>query len=478
MQRRQAASAFVQRAIAAGWLGGTELRLLDVGASGGIDAFWNQFRRHLRALGLDPLEAEVQRLNAAEADPKVRYAAGWVGAGRPVPSVGWGDMMHGRSSAHRAERVRGADYKRDVFNTGVMLAFSDRQLTVDGLVAGGSAPDPDVVKIDVDFFEGFVLDGAARSLAEGRVVLVECECGFHELADRSRSDGPWRAFADVDLAMRRAGYRLLDLEPWRYTRGTLPGRFLYETPAQTDGGQVSFCDAVWFLDPSVDKASLDRLRADPPKLAKLVLLLESFGYPDVAAAVLLRLIDAGAVPPGMDARAALDWLVPPNPFGATGHAAYLAAFDHDPRRFLPSGWAAAEAEQKVRRMTPVPGALARAAWVPAYQGARVRAEGGATRIVTAPLAWSYAAALPIDAAALAGDSFIVEITVEARSGAAYVTLATPDHAEIGEQLRVEPGGAVLRLQGSRAAGRTYILLRNAERAEATDLLVTAVRCLQ
>jgi hypothetical protein len=472
MQRRQDNSAFLRRAMQAGWLASDPLRLLDIGASGGIAPYWNQFRPRLRALGIDPLVAEVDRLNAAEADPAIRYAHGWVGAGA-TPDHGTQTTLHEQTSAVRAQR--GRDYIRDVFNAGAALAWSDRQLTVDGLVAEGALPDPDVVKIDVDFFESFVLDGAARSFAQGRVLLIECECGFHE-----RIGAPWRPFSHVDATLRAAGYRLLDIEPWRYTRGALPGRFLFDLPAQTEGGQVSFCDAVWFLDPSVDAPALERLRPDPAKFAKLVLLLESYGYPDVAAAVLLRLIEAGAVPPGMDARAALDWLVPPNPFGATTHDAYLAAFDADPRRFQPGAWAAAEASRRAATLVPVPAALAGADWRLAYAGAKLTVEEAATTVETAPEPWSYAAALGLDAAALPEGDFVLEVEAEVLDGVAYATLAAPDLAAIGEQHRLAAGGegpVLLRLPGTRANGRTHLLLRNGDAASPARLRVTALRCL-
>jgi len=343
-------SAFVRRAINAGWLKEDPLRLLDIGASGGISTFWDQFRPRLYAIGIDPLIREVERLNAAEADPAIRYLHGWVGPGHPIEAAPM-ETLFSRTSAARA--CDSETYTVKMFNSGAPIAYSDQHFTVDGLITDGILPDPDVIKIDVDFFESFVLDGAAHTITTGKVLLIECECGFHD-----GIGAPWRGFSYVDTALRAAGYRLLDLEPYRYTRSALPGRFLYELPAQTESGQVIFCDAAWYLDPSIDVAALERLRADPAKLCKLVLLLEAYGYRDVAAAVLLRLIEKGLAMPERDARAALDWLVPPNPFGANTYEAYLAAFDADPRRFQPSGWAEAEAGWRAPILRPVRAALA------------------------------------------------------------------------------------------------------------------------
>lgn len=56
----------------AGVLDGADFLLVDVGASGGIDALWQAFHPRLHAVGFDPLIAEVARLNAA-APPGIRY---------------------------------------------------------------------------------------------------------------------------------------------------------------------------------------------------------------------------------------------------------------------------------------------------------------------------------------------------------------------------------------------------------------------
>ena len=54
------------------------INLLDVGAAGGIDASWRVFGARLNALGVDPLVAEVKRLNAEEASENIKYYAAFV----------------------------------------------------------------------------------------------------------------------------------------------------------------------------------------------------------------------------------------------------------------------------------------------------------------------------------------------------------------------------------------------------------------
>src|SRR6478672_8927045 len=57
-----------------------ELMLIDVGASGGIDGFWGEcFGAKLKAVGFDPLIAEVDRLNKVRGYGGIRYEAALVG---------------------------------------------------------------------------------------------------------------------------------------------------------------------------------------------------------------------------------------------------------------------------------------------------------------------------------------------------------------------------------------------------------------
>lgn len=332
MMQKQYQSTFVRRAIKQGWLNDREVSLLDVGASGGIDPFWNQFRPHLRATGFDPLVSEVDRLNTVEGDPKIQYVSAWVGDGTRRDPPG-GKTLHSFTSAQRAADLKRMSYTQTYFNSGQELVFTDRLMTVDEFVGEGDLSSFDTLKIDTDGFDYFVLQGAKRLLNEGQLLLVECECQLHEHVGVR-----WPVFADIDRTMRDAGYRLIDFDPWHYTRGTLPGQFYYDIPAQTVGGQIGFCDALYALDLSVDGTALARLSQSPDKLLKAVLLQAAYGYPDLAASTLIAIREAGLVPPGIDVDGALDWLVPNNPFGAKTYRSYIETFEQDPDQFFRGAW--------------------------------------------------------------------------------------------------------------------------------------------
>jgi hypothetical protein len=56
----------------------SDLVVIDVGCSQGIDPGWRQFEPQLAGLGIDPLVPEIARLTSVESNPKVRYAEGYV----------------------------------------------------------------------------------------------------------------------------------------------------------------------------------------------------------------------------------------------------------------------------------------------------------------------------------------------------------------------------------------------------------------
>jgi FkbM family methyltransferase len=337
MQRKDCQSLFLQQATQRGWLNEIEIFLLDVGASGGIDWFWNQFRPHLRVVAFDPLISEVDRLNSEERDPKVSYQAAWISDGTRHSLPDGGKFIETITSARRATTIKNFNYAEKYFNRDQALIYSDRMLRLDDFAESAGFDDVDVIKIDTDGFDYFVLEGAQRLLTEGTAILVECECQFHELIG-----SPWPVFADIDRFMREAGYRLVDLDPWHYTRAELPGRFKYDLPAQTESGQVIWCDALYVLDPSIDLSARKRLENNPAKLWKLAILLNAFGYSDLAVTTLLTMQETGAPFPGLNIEEAFDMMVPANPFGAATYRDYMSVFERDPYEFYATRWRQAE----------------------------------------------------------------------------------------------------------------------------------------
>jgi len=75
------------------------LHLVDVGVSGGIHPVWRRRGPRLRAIGVDVIDDEVERLSADETNPNIEYlAARLVG-----PATDQTDPYRTNYSLHRSQ---------------------------------------------------------------------------------------------------------------------------------------------------------------------------------------------------------------------------------------------------------------------------------------------------------------------------------------------------------------------------------------
>src|SRR5215813_3262395 len=99
-----------RRIVESGVLRAAPFHLVDVGASGGIDSYWEIFGDSLRATGFDGLFKEVERLNASKG-ARQRYYAYLVGNKSYQPPVGVPDTQpFPRTSAARAAQILSLNY--------------------------------------------------------------------------------------------------------------------------------------------------------------------------------------------------------------------------------------------------------------------------------------------------------------------------------------------------------------------------------
>jgi len=440
-----------------------KLRLVDVGASGGISQLWRQWAPQLWAVGFDPLTSEVDRLNAAETDPQVRYRAAWVGEGVVHSAPDYADTLPGKvyelSSAYRGLDRLGVDYRSGFFNGGRPVEYATERTSLDIWRRAEGVNDIDFIKIDVDGADLRVLEGADETLRASGVLGVEVEAMLHGSAGADSL-----AFAHIDIFLQSRGFLPFSLFMPRYTRGALPGRFDYHLIASTLSGQVRWLDALYFLDPAVTPEVLGRFPADQrcAKLIKLMTLYDMYGLPDCAAQLA---VEFQRDYPQLGT--ALDLLTPVNPYGARTHSECLAIFDEDPTRFYPSHWRDAEKRGAWTKTLPLSLEFA------PLSGEVAPGDVG-VRIVTPPVAWGYAASLSIPVLNPKEAACVVDITVE--SGAVVLTLADDALQSVGEQRIIEADGrqvTVLLCDPHRAR----LLVRSADSTMPATAVVHAVKAM-
>jgi FkbM family methyltransferase len=263
---------------------GDPLFVVDVGASGGIDSYWRLFGDQLQAVGFDPLTAEVERLNAGE-DRQARYVAAWVtshaqGRSDDGPST---QFFH-RTSAVRASEIADLDFVREHFNAGAPIELTSETVVLDDYFDAGTRQRIDFLKVDTDGADYEVLRGAETILRTGGVLGVAVETQFQGGLDPGAN-----IFSNIDSYLRGHGFSLFELEVYRYSRSALPAPFLYDIPAQTTTGQVSWGEAIYLRDLGAEQyESTWGFEPSPTDICKLLCLFEIFGLPDCSAELLLK----------------------------------------------------------------------------------------------------------------------------------------------------------------------------------------------
>lgn len=337
------------------------LTLLDIGCSGGIHPRWRAWGASLSAIGVDVIEAEIERL-ATEETEGVEYVCARIGQVGERPSsrvdtrsdyalhrsqpfvtamklgdearVPYREHLRRAAALPSDKRPLEANYSNvdtkdddpfyryyaDRFSGRHASTTTDRILALDDLAQEYVGDGPvDVIKIDVDGWELDVLRGAERTLTN-RVLAVEIEVQF-----TGRRGPEASVFSNVDAVLRSAGLSLVDLQPVRYSRAALPQPFVYELPAQTVRGPIVWADALYLRDILCDVP--DGSVSDARKLACIA---DMYGFSDWAAELVLAF--PGMFAPASD-MAVLNHLASTSSGTDTSYEALLNAFERDPLGF-------------------------------------------------------------------------------------------------------------------------------------------------
>ena len=317
-----------------------EVMLIDVGASGGIDGFWGEcFGANLKAVGFDPLIAEVDRLNKIRGYGGIRYEAAFIGCQdydnlfppslRQDTIASKNNSSFQETSAARASEAMQMNYLKEVHNAGAEVRFADQRISLDDYVQQSGIHSVDFVKIDTDGHDIEVILGAKEMLRAQEVLGLCVESQMH-----GASHPYSNTFANIDRLLREWGFTLFDLDLWRYSRRSLPDKFYYQIPAQTLTGQIQWGEAVYFRDLArPDYEQMHGYAAGMAKKIKLACLFELYGLPDCSAQILDQLLQQTG---DRFFSTLLDDLVSRYRGSRLSYPRFLEHFDSDPKRFFPS----------------------------------------------------------------------------------------------------------------------------------------------
>ena len=245
------------------------IRLVDIGARGGVDPRWNRLHPYLDVLGFEPDPSECERLNARAGELPYRSRFLPYALGREVGEVTFHVCRWPVASSVFEPNP---DLFEDFPHAADLMAVTERRrmatVPLDD-VLGDEQVTPDCLKIDVEGAELDVLRGSETALAGTLVLDVEVE-----LEPLLRGQP---LFGDVDRHLRDRGWRLLGLKrvAWRRTAGRSPH-------TTGHGGQVVSADALYFNGEAL-RRGLPASRA-----LKFAAIMAAYRQHDFALSVLRR----------------------------------------------------------------------------------------------------------------------------------------------------------------------------------------------
>jgi hypothetical protein len=322
----------------------TEFMLIDVGCSGGIDSAWRRFGPRLRAIGIDPNLAEVDRLGRSETHAGIQYVPAFAGlsadhpfARRKAERSDWGRNPWDRLSTARSLRTMREGQLSDAQRTeanlwpDVDLADAARPLVIPEYLSDRAIDSVDFLKIDIDGKDLDVLHSFDSVLEPFGVLGLGLEVNFHGSdADTDHT------LHNTDRYMKAQGYELFNLTVRRYSLAALPSRYVLNVPAQTEFGRPLQGDALYIRDLGNPERRELAERLPPGKLVNLVTLFAVFNLPDCAAeiavlhrATLAKIVDVDRMLDLLAAQAQGDVERP------LTYREYMEAFDRQDPMFFP-----------------------------------------------------------------------------------------------------------------------------------------------
>lgn len=246
------------------------LTLVDVGSVGGLKDRWRLLEGRVHSYCFDPREDDASPREES-GRTVLPFAVGRTQGTADFYRTRFGNMSSMlRPNADTLYRFQDREMKAQVVSVEKLMIRP-----LDDVIPESTI---DALKVDAQGGELEVLLGAQKLLGSG-LLLAEVEVSFIERYVAQP------LFGDVVAFMRSHGFDLLDLYRLRrYYRTNRRVLRKYQMMPNSQSGQLSYADAIFFLSDAAFQSWLDRLAvvSKPSFLVKAVLLLLIYGKFDRA----------------------------------------------------------------------------------------------------------------------------------------------------------------------------------------------------
>lgn len=304
-----------------------DLFLVDVGVSMGYPKVWREYQPKLTVHGFDPLIPEIERLTAAEPDPKVHYHAAFVTPVSIEPMEKGSVKVFGeggfsqRLAAVAAKRAIAYDAVKEEFNAGKEIKLAAKGVALDDFFPAEDHRLVDFIKVDTDGFDLPAIEGARQIIQNGEVLGLDLEVRF---AGIQRDEA--NLFRNIDKLVGEAGFSMFHLEPRKYSRAALPRPFSNNRPTTSEFGQLRWANAVYMRD--IGDPNFEKLFGWTPsldKILKAICLFDQFDLPDCAAEIVFKY--ESRIGEVIETEALLDALTPRIDGQVLTYREYMEQFD-------------------------------------------------------------------------------------------------------------------------------------------------------
>ena len=261
------------------------IEILDIGAKGSIPRELYSISDIINITGFEPNQDEFIRLNSLE---NINYLPFAIGKENIEESL-YITKYPSSTSLYKIDEdivSRFWDYE----NLQVVKEEKIKCVNLNFLLENKKINQPNFLKIDVEGAEYDVLEGASEIISNDSCLGIKIECRFDTWYVNSKNI-PNKTFSEIDIYLRKFGYKLYDLKTFNHGRKSLNHTYTLMNKGETvpggstKYGQISVCDAIYFKDPVLKNNNL-RFDTKDPNLIKMAILMDVYSQFDSAAEIL------------------------------------------------------------------------------------------------------------------------------------------------------------------------------------------------